>query len=83
VSYGIDEVSLDAASGAVETILVSDETLRGAEEEDRRRLDEILRIVESKAGKVIVISTGHEGGRKLESLGGVAALLRYERHRSE
>ena len=83
ISYGVDEVSLDAASGAVDTILVSDETLRGVEEEERRRLEEVLRTVEAKGGKVIVISTGHEGGRKLESLGGVAALLRYERHRSE
>jgi len=83
VSYGIDEVSEDAASGAVETILVCDETLRGREEEDRRRLEETLRLVEGKGGKVVVVSAGHEGGRKLESLGGVAALLRYARHRAD
>lgn len=81
VSYGIDEVAEDAASGAVETILVCDETLRGAEEDERARLEDTLRKVEAKGGKVVVISTGHEGGRKLESLGGVAALLRYARHR--
>jgi protein pelota len=81
VSYGIDQVSEDAASGAVETVLVCDETLRGSEEEQRRRLEETLRLAEAKGGKVIVVSTGHEGGRKLKSLGGVAALLRYARHR--
>lgn len=81
ISYGVDEVSEDAASGAVETILVSDQTLRGVEEEDRRKLEETLRTVETKGGKVVIISTGHEGGRKLESLGGVAGLLRYAKHR--
>ena len=81
ISYGIDEVSADAASGAVETILVSDQTLRGVDGEDRRKLEETLRTVETKGGKVVIISTGHEGGRKLESLGGVAGLLRYAKHR--
>ncbi|MEM2942281.1 MAG: mRNA surveillance protein pelota [Candidatus Bathyarchaeia archaeon] len=81
VSYGIDQVSEDAASGAVETVLICDETLRGSEEEQRRRLEETLRLAEAKGGKVIIVSAGHEGGRKLKSLGGLAALLRYARHR--
>jgi protein pelota len=63
-------------------ILVCDETLRGAEGEERRRLEETLRLAEAKGGKVVVVSAGHEGGRKLESLGGVAALLRYAKHRA-
>ncbi|MGQ9543307.1 MAG: mRNA surveillance protein pelota [Candidatus Bathyarchaeia archaeon] len=82
VSYGMDEVEGDAASGAVQTILICDEKLRGAEGEERMRLEGILKTVESKGGRVVVVSTGHEGGRKLNSLGGIAAFLRYSRHRS-
>lgn len=81
VSYGIDEVSSDASSGAVETALVCDETLRGAENQERLSLEKTLRIIEENHGKVVIISMGHEGGRKLNSLGGMAALLRYERHK--
>jgi len=81
VSYGIDEVSSDASSGSVETVLVCDEILRGAENQERLSLEKTLRIVEDNHGKVVIISMGHEGGRKLYSLGGIAALLRYERHK--
>lgn len=81
VSYGIDEVSSDASSGSIETVLVCDEILRGAENQERLSLEKTLRIVEENRGKVVIISMGHEGGRKLYSLGGIAALLRYERHK--
>ncbi|WP_455279055.1 mRNA surveillance protein pelota [[Eubacterium] cellulosolvens] len=81
VSYGKDEVSSDASSGSIETVLVCDEILRGAENQERLSLEKTLRIVEENRGKVVIISMGHEGGRKLYSLGGIAALLRYERHK--
>jgi protein pelota len=81
VSYGIDQVSSDASSGAVETVLVCDEIIRGAEDQERLSLEKTLHTVEENHGKVVIISMGHEGGRKLDSLGGMAALLRYERHK--
>jgi len=80
VSFGLDEVIDDTSSGAVERILVADQTIREADEQSRERLDQTLRSVERMGGRVSVISTEHEGGRKLRSLGGVAALLRYRRH---
>ncbi|MEM3380673.1 MAG: mRNA surveillance protein pelota [Candidatus Bathyarchaeia archaeon] len=82
VSYGIEEVESDAISGAVQTVLVCDDKLRSAEGEERIRLESILKTVESKGGRVVIVSTGHEGGRKLDSLGGIAAFLRYSRHRN-
>ncbi|MFA5313266.1 MAG: hypothetical protein WC375_08150 [Methanomassiliicoccales archaeon] len=36
-----------------------------------------MSAVDVARGKVVVVSEQHEGGRKLESLGGMAALLRY------
>jgi protein pelota len=36
-----------------------------------------MREVENKGGRVIIISTEHEAGTKLNSLGGIAALLRF------
>jgi protein pelota len=36
--------------------------------------------VENMGGSVTIINSEHEGGKKLKSLGGVAALLRYSRH---
>jgi protein pelota len=83
VSYGISEVENDAASGAVEALLVSHSRLRDATEEERKKLEGIMRTVESRNGRVNLISSEHEAGKKLISIGGVAALLRYSKHRSQ
>ncbi len=80
VSYGPDIVYDDAASGAVDKILVADEIMREADDAERTRLDQAIRHVEKAGGAVTVISCEHEAGIKLKSLGGVAALLRYARH---
>ncbi len=78
VSYGLDQVADDAALGAVEKLLVTVDLLKSPN--IRGRVEKIIWEVERKRGKVMIISTEHEGGHKLESLGGIATLLRYKRH---
>lgn len=80
VSYGLEQVSQDAAEGAVGQILVLDQALREAEEARRRLIDEAILNTERKGGRVMIISSEHEGGEKLNSLGGIAAILRYPKH---
>jgi len=80
VSYGLEQVSQDASEGAIGQILILDQTLREADEERRRLIDQTIRNVEGKGGRVLIISGEHEGGAKLNSLGGIAALLRYPKH---
>ena len=70
VAYG-PEVEDLADSGAVETLLVTDLAVR-TEAGER-----VMRAVDKARGKVLVVSTHHDGGKKLASLGGLAALLRY------
>jgi protein pelota len=70
-AYGLDSVKLAAEAGAIETLLLSDTKVRTAE------ADALLRTVENSRGKFIIVSSLHEAGRKLESLGGFAAILRY------
>ena len=71
VAYGPNEVQAAIRAGAVETLLVLDPMLRA------RDMEPLLKSVESSRGKVMVVSEHHEAGRKLEALGGMAALLRY------
>lgn len=78
VSYGLDQVAGDAASGAVDLLLLTDSLLRSPELRDK--VERVIRDVENRGGKVMILSTEHEGGEKLSSLGGIAALLRYKRH---
>ena len=51
--------------------------LREAEEEERRSLEKLMNKVEGKGGQITIISTEHEAGMKLLSVGGIAALLRF------
>ena len=77
ITYGFAEVEKASAYGAVEKFLVADTTLREVSDEKRKALEEIMKEVEEKGGQIMVISTEHEAGTELLSLGGVAALLRF------
>lgn len=78
VTYGFDEVKRACDYGAVEKLLIADSTLREAADEKRKALEELMRSVESKGGKIVLITTEHEAGAQLLGLGGVAALLRFQ-----
>ena len=75
--YGLNEVERASVLGAVEEMLVTDEKLRESSEDEMASLENLIRSVESKNGRVRIISVEHEAGAKLKSLGGVAALLRF------
>lgn len=77
VTYGMEEVRRAADFGAVEMLILADITLREAKDEERLFLEQLMKNVELKGGKIIVISTEHEAGAKLVALGGIAALLRF------
>ncbi len=73
-TYGKDEVEKAIEYGAVEKLLVMDEKLFKNEEE----ISELMEKTEQKNGEVIVISNENPESEKLESLGNIAALLRYK-----
>jgi len=77
VTYSLSEVEKAVGYGAVNLLLIADKLLREAVDQERRRIEELTRNVEEKGGSVMVVSTEHEAGEKLISLGGVAALLRF------
>jgi len=68
ITYGFAEV---------EKLLVADITLREVSDDKRKALEKIMKEVEEKGGQIMVISTEHEAGTELLSLGGIAALLRF------
>ena len=77
VTYGLDAVENAVKMGAVEKLVLADTRLRDAEEQQRLKLEELMREVENHRATVTVISTEHEAGAKLLSLGGIVALLRF------
>lgn len=72
VSYGPADVEAAVAAGAVEHLLVSDETVRSGVQ------DALLRRAESARARIHVVSGAHDAGRRLRELGGLAALLRFK-----
>ncbi|MCE8422549.1 MAG: mRNA surveillance protein pelota [Candidatus Methanoperedens sp.] len=74
-AYGMEEVRNAQRLGAIETLLITDELLRT--EREGGLIDAFLKEVEHSQGKVVVFSTEFEPGKKLESLSGIAGLLRF------
>lgn len=72
VVYGLKETKNAINLGAVSQLLILD--VKVASES----MGEAMDMVENMKGEVMVISSEHEGGKQLESLGGMAAILRYE-----
>ncbi|MCX9011164.1 MAG: mRNA surveillance protein pelota [Candidatus Methanoperedens sp.] len=74
--YGMAEVRNAQSLGAIETLLITDELLRT--EREKNSIDDFLKDVEHAQGKIVIFSTEFEPGKKLEYLGGIAALLRFK-----
>lgn len=72
VAYGLAEVERAAQAGAVDTLLVLDSEVRKGSVED------LMTAVENGRGSVMVVSERFEAGKKLEAIGGIAAMLRYK-----
>ncbi|MGD0816793.1 MAG: mRNA surveillance protein pelota [Methanomassiliicoccales archaeon] len=72
VAYGPKEVREAVDAGAVETLLIVDNVVRNKD------FERMMKAVEEQRGTVIVVSELHEGGKKLDAIGGMAALLRFK-----
>ncbi len=70
-AYGRDEVIRALNGGAVDTLLITDEMVRSA---DWR---EILSLARENRARAMIVSTHHDAGKHLRSLGGFGALLRF------
>jgi len=79
-TYGPAAVTEAAEFGAVETLLVVDERLRTerhGEGDWAIDINDVIESVEQQGGDVVVFSAAFAPGEQLESLGGIAAILRY------
>lgn len=72
VAYGISEVRTSIDYGAAETLIVADRFIRES------KISSLVESAERLGANVVVLSTEFEPGKRLEGLGGIAALLRYK-----
>jgi protein pelota len=78
VAYGLADVRTAAENGAVSTLLISDGRIAAARRDDSfGPIDALMRQVDSGKGEVVIVASTNDGGKKLDGLGGIAAILRF------
>lgn len=71
VTYGVEETKHAIDAGAVQILLITDEFVRSQQGE------RLLEGVRATGGRFLVVSTLHDAGQQLRSLGGAGVLLRF------
>jgi protein pelota len=77
--YGLKETDYAANLGAVKDLLITDSFLNKSRQDNfYKDLEKIMKIVDKTKGKVEIVSSDHDGGKKLDGLGGIGAVLRFK-----
>ncbi|MBN2367631.1 mRNA surveillance protein pelota [Candidatus Woesearchaeota archaeon] len=77
--YGLEQIKKAVDAGAVSELLVTDGFIQKKRQEEQfEDIERLMKSVESAQGKVHIVSSEHEGGKELDGLGGIGALLRYK-----
>lgn len=78
-TYGWDDVKKAIDSGAVSKLLLTDEFIQKRKSSNKySELDEAMKNIDHLKGEIHIISSDQESGKKLDGLGGVAAILRFK-----
>ena len=78
-AYGLEETENACFAGAVKILLITDTLIQKSRQENNYgKIENIMKTVERQKGEVDIINSGHEGGKKLNGLGGIGAILRFK-----
>ncbi|MBI1934932.1 mRNA surveillance protein pelota [Candidatus Woesearchaeota archaeon] len=76
--YGMKETADAASIGAVKEFLITDTLIQKSRAENfYKEIENIMKIVDKTKGEINIISSEHEGGQRLDGLGGIGAILRF------
>ncbi len=77
--YGLKETENAAAMGAVKDLLLTDSLIQKSRLENYyKKIENIMKAVDKAKGEIEIISSEHDGGKKLDGLGGIGAILRFK-----
>ena len=78
-AYGLEETENASLIGAVKELLITDSMIQKSRMENfYNRIENIMKTVDKTKGDIEIVSSEHEGGKKLDGLGGIAAILRFK-----
>ena len=79
VVYGWKNVQNALDLGAIRVLAVTTDFIQQQRQHQQgQELDNTFKIIESQQGHIHFISSDHDGGKRLNGLSGIAALLRYK-----
>jgi protein pelota len=78
-AYGIEETETAVQAGASKALLITDNLIQKTRQEERfDRINDIMKVADKTGSDIHIISSEHDGGKKLDGLGGIGAILRYK-----
>ena len=78
-AYGVDETASAAAAGSIVRLLITDGFIQKSRQDDVfTPINDIMKTADRLGADIHIISSEHDGGRKLDGLGGIGAILRYK-----
>jgi protein pelota len=76
--YSLKETENAITSGAVSDLLITDAFIQKKRQENSfAKIEYLMRTVDNTKGKIHILSSDFDAGKKLDGLGGIGALLRY------
>ena len=81
VAYGLEEVYEASLMGAVSKLLVVDELLKLANDEERSKVYDALKNSHQRRAEVIIVPGKSDVGIELSGFGGIIAVLRFKLYR--
>ncbi len=77
--YGLKQTREAAEAGAIKILLVTNKFLQQMRQEEKYKdLEYMMKLIEKNKGEIVIISDEHEGGKKLQGITGIGAILRYK-----
>ncbi len=77
--YGLKDTDEAITIGAVDVLLVTDAIIQKTRQQGTYgKIDSLIKAADKMKGHVYIISSEHDGGKRLNGLGGIAAILRFK-----
>ena len=77
-TYGLQQTKQASKQGAIEKLILTTKAIQESRlNQTYKEIEYLMKTVEATKGIVHIISADHEGGKRLNGLGGIGAILRY------
>lgn len=78
-AYGVKETEAAIKAGAVNKLLITDKLIQTKRQEEKfQPIEVMMKTADKMQAEVHIISSENDGGKKLDGLGGIGAILRYK-----